>query len=115
MSKVTDEQILNAYYKGWEGIPAEYDVNILNVAHKVGKTDFLIGDDIPSWDSRSEEEILEDIKDQASICVIYNGSSKDLSLVEIMVPEGALILSPNDSRERSTELFNEWLKETYGK
>lgn len=28
---------------------------------------------------------------------------------------GGLILSPNDSKERSTELFNEWMKEIYGK
>ncbi len=110
---ITDKQILEAYDAGWKGDASAqpYTDIVLDIAFNTGKTDFLLVDDVPSWYSRSEEEILKGIKDQAQFCVMYNGRAKDVKLYPVEVVEGALILSPYDTKERSIELFNEWMKE----
>jgi hypothetical protein len=71
--KKTDDQIMKAYWKGWKECPNHssiaplyylnpYKTPILKHAWLTGWCDYIIGDDVPSHDYRSREEILKEIK-----------------------------------------------------
>jgi dihydrofolate reductase len=62
----TDKTILDWYVKGFKdelrgssSVESEYE--ILNKAYKMGARDAIIGDDLSTYDNRSESEILNDI------------------------------------------------------
>lgn len=64
---ITDEELIEWYWKGWNDCGSAYGHSgfpegILQVAYNTGWSDFIIGDDVPSYDyKRTEEIILKEI------------------------------------------------------
>lgn len=67
LSKTTNEKLLKIYLQGFrdefEDRPEpQFSNDLEKTAYQLGRTDYKIGDDIPSFDYRSNEEILKEIK-----------------------------------------------------
>lgn len=68
MAEKSDEQLLAEYLKGWraslEAQSTYYNPKSVDeVPYSIGWDDFIIGDDWPSRDYRSNEEIIKSIRD----------------------------------------------------
>lgn len=62
---VTDRELLAAYNDGWHGLTPHPELTSQEqVAYETGRMHYRLGDDSPYWDSLSNEQILELIKQQ---------------------------------------------------
>lgn len=64
---MTDQQLLFAYQLGFGDCPDGCPVRIptpgpLRIAYEIGWADYIIGDDVPSYDYRSSEVIVHEIR-----------------------------------------------------
>lgn len=71
--EVNDQTLVNYHNQGWNDESAkepryiDYEeclTGMEKVAYKTGRADYKVGDDIPSLDNQTEEEIIKKIKEQ---------------------------------------------------
>jgi len=67
VGSISDERLLQCYWTGWDDelkgtTSLEYNHELENKAYRSGASDALIGDEVYSNDSRTEEEILKSIR-----------------------------------------------------
>lgn len=65
--KTTDEQLLETYWKGWKDCSDNIDnktnyKGIEKDAYELGWINYIVGDDVTSVDSWTDEQILAHIK-----------------------------------------------------
>jgi hypothetical protein len=71
MDNITDQDLLMAYYNGWNECPNHnsmiallnpYTDPLLQRAYRFGWLDYILGDDMPSVDAHTPEQIIQQIR-----------------------------------------------------